>query len=187
MLCFAYILFCFYCSLSVAAGRSCSGCMDLTRTPEANGTSVVLTTVRLIQRSGIFEDDNKTLQRIAELETQNGTNQLTYRPRHHGGIWNVNETGFNSLQVSTGLKDMIQVSFCINWDEVTWTDLRKPLHSALAARLLMHQVASGALLSSATDQANIWILMYNNTGKSQGEYMEVASMVNENEESEFGL
>lgn len=160
--------------LAVTAENSCSSCFDYTRTPETNGSTVVETVIRLIQHSGIFTDDYGALQRIAWLETQYGQNQLTYRPWHDGGIWNINQTGFSTLNVSSQHVAMIQNEFCFNWNEVVWTDLRKPLYSALAARLLIHQLSSGGVVSQDTStQAQMWLNMYTNMDRTQSNYVDI--------------
>ena len=76
---------------------SCPSCTDLTLIAGSSGSSVVLATVRLIDKSGIFVNDYQTLRRIAYVETGDGTSQSTYRQGFNGGIWAINETAFNSI------------------------------------------------------------------------------------------
>ncbi|XP_019864466.1 PREDICTED: uncharacterized protein LOC109593811 [Amphimedon queenslandica] len=166
------------CAITSVANDNCSSCIDLTRTPEANGSSVVATTIHLIHDSEIFEDDCVTLKRIAWLETHDGTNQLTYRPYHHGGIWNVNETSFNNISPILAHGNGIWRVFGINWKNVTWTDLRKPLYSALAARLLIHQITNGASLCQISTQANMWSSTYTSSRKTVDYYLKLNSELN---------
>ena len=101
------------------------------------------TVVKKIDDSNIFPTDNKFLRRIAYVESKDGTHPNTYRPCYHGGIWQVDKIGFEDTQntkAHPGLSkkfDEIEKIFGIKWREVKWEDLRKPLYSGLAARLLL--------------------------------------------------
>ena len=56
----------------------------------------------------------------------------------------------------------IQRVFEINWQTVTWADLRKPLYSALAARLFLSNIAESIPGSAnVADQARYWKQYYN--------------------------
>lgn len=142
---------------------------DLTRTPESSGTPVVLATVGLIRESGIFSDDRQLLRRIAWVESRDGTDSQTYRQGFHGGIWQVDLTAFQNTQNTTfGLVSTfreIQRHFGIDWQSVRWEDLRKPLFSALAARLILSNVTESIpLASDVVAQASYWRRYYNNAG-----------------------
>ena len=52
---------------------------DLTRQPEAAGTSVVLASIGLIGQTGVFPGDNLFLRRLAYAETRDGVDITTYR------------------------------------------------------------------------------------------------------------
>lgn len=142
---------------------------DLTRTPESSGTPVVLATVGLIRESGIFSDDRQLLRRIAWVESRDGTDSLTYRQGFHGGIWQVDLIAFqDTLNTTFGLGSTlreIQRHFGIEWQSVRWEDLRKPLYSALAARLILSNVTESIpLASDVAAQASYWRRYYNNVG-----------------------
>lgn len=150
----------------LSTSNECSSCVDHTRLPNTNGTSIVLACVRMIERSGIFQDDYQTLRRIAYLETNDGKRQLTYRPQFHGGIWAINESAFNSLP-ATNTWSNIHTHFGINWTSVVWGDLRKPLYSALAARLYIDQLINVSTLNDSSHQASMWANQYtDSTGTS---------------------
>lgn len=172
-------------NITSIASNTCSSCVDLTSTPEASGSSVVLSTVDLIERSEIFEDDYQTLRRIARLETSDGTNQLTYRPYHYGGIWNINKTIFNSLHVNLAHGNGMWRIFGINWNSVKWEDLRKPLYSGLAARLFINQITGGASLYQTYFQANMWSNAYTSSQKTESDYLKLASELNSTIPGEF--
>ena len=147
-----------WCCLSVAASSSsCASCTDRTLVPGANGTNVVLATVRLIDKSGLFADEHQILRRIAYVETRDGL-----LPGNGGGIWGVNETTFASLR--TVNTSSIRAYFGIEWSSLAWSDLRVPLYSGLAARLLIDQHSAGLDLSNASTQAMFWADTYTDSG-----------------------
>ena len=141
---------------------------DLTRTPGSSGANVVQATVAQIRDSGIFPDDHQLLRRIAWVESRDGTHLLTYRQGYHGGIWQVDLTGFRDTQDTTSHPELvskfreIQGRFNIDWRSVQWEDLRKPLYSGLAARLFLSNVAESIpLASDVAGQASYWKRHYN--------------------------
>lgn len=141
---------------------------DLTRIPGSSGTTVVQATDALIRDSGIFPDDHQLLRRIAWVESKDGTDPRTYRQGYHGGIWQVDLTGFRDTQDTTSHPGLvskfqeIQRRFGIDWPSVQWEDLRKPLYSGLAARLFLSNVAESIpLASNVTGQASYWKRHYN--------------------------
>ena len=142
---------------------------DLTRTPGTSGTPVVLATVGLIRESGVFQDDRQLLRRIAWVESRDGTDSQTYRQGYHGGIWQVDLIAFQDTQnINFGLNSTfreIQRQFGIDWQSVQWEDLRKPLYSALAARLILSNVTESIpLASDVAAQASYWRRHYNAVG-----------------------
>ena len=141
---------------------------DLTRIPGSSGRTVVQATDALIRDSGIFPDDHQLLRRIAWVESKDGTDPRTYRQGYHGGIWQVDLTGFRDTQDTTSHPGLvskfqeIQRRFGIDWPSVQWEDLRKPLYSGLAARLFLSNVAESIpLASNVTGQASYWKRHYN--------------------------
>lgn len=136
-----------------------NGCTDLTRVPETYGTEVVLACVRLIQNSGVFGEDYRLLRRIALVESQDGENAFTYVTQDfHGGIWGISKEAFNLTKsaATEDLLDLIDTSFEIDWKSVEWDDLRKPLYSALAARIYLHVESNGALSDSSEQHLTLW-------------------------------
>ena len=141
---------------------------DLTELAGANGSSAVLLAVARIQQSGAFGSDNGLLRRIAYVETRDGTSNDTFRDGYYGGIWAVDEEKFLMTQ-TTNLSSrlpiklqQIQELLKINWTGVTWMDLRKPIFSALAARLVLF-LADRAIppTSDLQAQAEFWVELYN--------------------------
>ena len=141
---------------------------DETLTAGASGSAVVHAVVRRIEDSNIFPSDNRLLRRIAYVESKDGTDSGTYRSGYHGGIWQVDEVGFRDTQDTTyhrGLAkklDKIQETFAINWREVQWSDLRKPLYSGLAARLFLSNIPEDIpIASDIRGQGKYWKEHYN--------------------------
>ena len=130
----------------------------------ASGTAVVLLSVAHIQQSTIFPDDNQLLRRIAFVETQDGTTD------DEGGIWAVSEAAFESTKepsntILVSKYELILQQFSIVWQSVQFSDLRRPLYSALAARLVMFTAPRA--IPSDTDvmgQAEFWRDNYNTDG-----------------------
>ena len=146
---------------------------DLTIQAGANGTSVVAACVSRIQQSEIFSSDNELLRRIAYVETNDGNDADTYRDGYDGGIWAVNQNLLQSTQntasysVLINLHQQIETSFSIEWSAVQWSDLRKPLYSALAARLYFYTVSTSIPISSnIQSQATYWATYYNTQGST---------------------
>ncbi|XP_065920908.1 uncharacterized protein [Dysidea avara] len=117
--------------------------VDLAKKPEQTGTQVIETVVDRIGRSSIFGNDFGYIRRICWVETKDGTDEKTFRPGYHGGLWQVDEAVFHKTQDTSSypilLKkyDQIKSAFDIDWLYVKWVDLRMPLHSGLAAWLYM--------------------------------------------------
>ena len=130
----------------------------------ANGTAVVLLSVVHIQQAAIFPDDNELLRRIAYVETRDGVSGTD----NFGGIWAVSKDAFERTKSSTNtllqLKlTQISQSFGIEWRDVEFSDLSKPLYSALAARLVLF--LAPRTIPSKTDivaQAQFWKEYYHN-------------------------
>ena len=147
----------------------------------SNGSAVVLLTIARLQQSGIFADDNELLRRIAYVETRDGTADNTYRQGYNGGIWAVDENIFNDTQninIYPRLRakfDQIRRQFNVDWCSVRWSDLRKPLYSAIAARLALYNFPR--TIPKARDisaQAQLWADYYRQGG-SLSEFVTVAS------------
>ena len=66
----------------------CEACAD-PFIPKGKGDAVVTEVMNKINGLGIFASDHKFLCRIAWVESKYGEDRGTYRPRYHGGIWQV--------------------------------------------------------------------------------------------------
>lgn len=140
----------------------------------SNGSAVVLLTIARLQQSGIFADDQELMRRIAYVETRDGTDENTYRQGYHGGIWAVDENLFNGTQninIYPRLRakfDQIRRHFDVDWCSVRWSDLRKPLYSAIAARLVLYNFPRTIpKASDVSTQAQMWADHYRQGGSVQ--------------------
>ena len=133
----------------------------------ANGSAVVLLTIARLQQTGIFADDNELLRRIAYVETRDGTVADTYRQGYDGGIWAVDQNVFLDTQnVDTHPRlraklAQIEDEFRIDWYSTDWRDLRKPLYSAISARLVLYNLPRA--IPQADDisaQGELWAEYY---------------------------
>lgn len=138
---------------------------DLTREANTAGSSVVEAAVGLIQGSSIFQSDNRFLRRLAYVESKDGIDPSTYRGGYYGGIWQVDEVAFQATKDVTTHRALmtkyaqIRSVFGFNWTDVQWTDLSKPLYSALAARLFLFNLAT-SIPFGIKEQADYWMTFY---------------------------
>ncbi|XP_033732112.1 uncharacterized protein LOC117321712 [Pecten maximus] len=112
--------------------------LDQTMQPGGNGANVVEAVVSRIRESCLFADDKGFLRRLAYVQSYDGTDPKTYRPGFDGGIWQLSLPKFLETKYNNQLLheyDMLVQKFNIDWGEVNWNDLRKPLYSGIAAAL----------------------------------------------------
>jgi hypothetical protein len=106
------------------------------------------------------------LKEISRAESRLGQDSLTYRQGYFGGPMQVDKIGFEDTQdIKSHPKLMrkyakIEKDFGIKWQEVVWEDLTNPLHSAIAARLLLSNVP-GEIPSEKSGRAGYWKKHYN--------------------------
>ena len=137
------------------------------------GTDVVLLSVAYVQQAAIFADNSKLLQRIAYVETQDGSDREAFKEGMKGGIWAVREDIFTRTQIGRDFllvqkREQIMHIFGINWKGLRWSELSKPLYSALAAQLVLFTAQDS--IPSDSDvlaQAHFWRENYNADGVIQ--------------------
>ena len=134
----------------------------------ATGSAVVLQAIGRLQQSGVFGNDNELLRRIAYVEARDGT--LT-NASTDGGIWAVRESKFlqtQDLEANIQLPAIltqIQNIFGIDWMSVQWRDLRMPLYSMIAARLVLYLTPQAIPPSNDLEaQVMFWVQYYNPDG-----------------------
>lgn len=127
-----------------ATHESADAQLDLTVAINASGTNVVLATISIIDGSGVFSDDDRFLRRVAHAESRDGLDPDTFRDDYNGGIWQVDEQNFlkttdratfPSLTEPGGIYERLLSDLNLDWTVAVWEDLRKPLISAVAARI----------------------------------------------------
>lgn len=137
---------------------------DLTTTPEAAGTNVVLATISRIEQTGVFPDDNRLLRRVAFAESRDGLDSDTFRQGYNGGIWQVDEANFLKTQNITAHPSLAgiftrlsQSVFELEWGLAVWEDLRVPLISAVAARIFF-EIAEDTIpdIGNVRGQGEFW-------------------------------
>lgn len=119
--------------------------LDLTTAINASGTNVVLATISRLDQSAVFTDDNRLLRRVAFAESRDGLDPDTFREGYNGGIWQVDEQNFLKttdrmrfpfLTAPGGIYErLLRSDLGLDWAVAVWEDLRRPLISALAARI----------------------------------------------------
>nr|KAG5703057.1 hypothetical protein BaRGS_016218 [Batillaria attramentaria] len=139
---------------------------DRTREPDTGGSALVEATLAQLHDACIYPDYNLFLRRLAFVETRDGTDPATYStPGYNGGIWKVDQAMFQRTKTEaarlTQQYNDIRDKFGIDWNTVTWTDLRKPLYSALAAAMCLILEGAPSNVPIGIDaQAAYWLAEY---------------------------
>ncbi|XP_062600299.1 uncharacterized protein LOC134261927 [Saccostrea cucullata] len=140
--------------------------VDKTREDGARGSGVVEAVVDLLRERCTISDDNFFLRRMAYAASRDGEKSDTYRQGFHGGIWQIDQQKFRLTQTTYYLRKHrigIQGNFSINWPSVTWSDLRKPLYSGIAAALYVQYVLERyrtTIPSTVNAQALFWVKQF---------------------------
>lgn len=117
--------------------------------PEEKGSEIVRVVVSKVESAfptPSFAPGSTFLRLLAYVETEDGTNSSTYRSGFDGGIWQVQKKTFETTKDTKTYPDLIakhneiKKRFGIDWMQVQWSDLRKPLFSGLAARLVLYNI-----------------------------------------------
>lgn len=157
--------------LAAATGQIATQGVDLTLQEGASGTTVVAAVLARIRQAEIFSNDNEIVRRIAYVETRDGTDTDTYRAGYHGGIWAVDQTLFQQTQnvasypSLTSLYSQINAALGIDWSSIQWSELRKPLYSALASRIYLYTIPE-IIPIAIQSQAEYWQRNYNPSGST---------------------
>lgn len=161
----------------VVAGSLAVSAVDLTLQDGATGADVVLAVIAKLDSSNVFkvESDHRLLRRIAYVETRDGTKSNSSQ---RGGIWAIDNGKLDIVRTSAELQEKRSATrdkFGIEWSEMTWKDLRKPLYAGLVARLyLLYLESTSRVIPLAGDvrsQAQFWFdYYYSNVGNLTVEY-----------------
>lgn len=155
--------------LHIMASKRFSQGVDLN--PEEKGSEivrVVVTKVESVFPTPCFAPGSTFLRLIAYVETKDGTDSSTYRSGFDGGIWQVQQKAFETTKDTNTYPDLIakhheiKKRFGIDWTQVQWNDLRKPLVSGLAARLVLCNIPD-PIPVELEGQAKFWNNRYRPT------------------------
>ena len=160
---------------------------DLTLVSESSGTSVVQACIAKIDDASIFSSDEQLLRRIAYVETHDGNDSNTYTgSNNNGGIWQLSSAKYSTTKtsalLSSSLLQSVSSKFGITWSSTSWSDLRKPFYSAIAARLYLEVISASIPLSTNINgQASYWASYYTSSGGSASEFVTAVNYLNDNE------
>ena len=141
------------------------------------GSEVVNTVVIILECSGVFEDDNVFMRRLAYVETRDGA-----EGQGSTGIWNATKHHLNSMAYGVlirsfpDLVDQTCEKFGVDMKVAVRNpeslDLTDPLVSGVVARFYLHYVTvqEGLQIPSAEDvngQAAFWASWFNRTATPQ--------------------
>ncbi|KAL4218649.1 hypothetical protein ACF0H5_021238 [Mactra antiquata] len=146
--------------------------VDLTRNVNVGGTEVVNAVIGILRQSCLFDDNLLYLRRVAYVDSHDGRDPDTYTTGFKGGIWNIDEVDFNSTLDDPDLqkyRDAINKNLFIDWSGVTYSDLRRPLFSALATELFaISQSGKNGIPLTVETQSVLWS---NNGNKSPNDFV----------------
>ena len=140
--------------------------VDQTTVPGSNGVNVVRAVLSRLDESSIFEQSgnsdlmNVFLRNMAYVETRDGSNLPQDAVALDGGIWRITPMQFQETQGlhprHSRVYDNITAYLGQNWTNLKYTDLEKPLHSGLAARLYLTYVATYRTIPPTARQGPFW-------------------------------
>ena len=88
----------------------------------------------------------------------------------------VQERKFNDAQISLSTSFSILNSLQIIWPSVQWNDLRKPLFSALAARLILDNTGVPIpRISDIDGQADYWLMYYHTGTRTKQDFIDAVA------------
>lgn len=114
-----------------------------TEDPKATGEFVVNAVLSRFNETGFETNENVLtfMRRLAWVESRFGNDPHTFRQGFHGGIWQEDLGAFRETQNARNNPTLvdkhsrINVIFGIDWINIPWNESRKPLYSAITARL----------------------------------------------------
>nr|KAG5705795.1 hypothetical protein BaRGS_027454 [Batillaria attramentaria] len=155
--------------------------VDNTVEEGARGAAVVDAVVDRIRSRCIFSDDRLFLRRAAYVTSRDGANTATYQQGYNGGIWQIDETMFDATRhcdasLISSACSKINTEFSIFWPSVTWSDLRKPLYSGLAAALytliqLNGKDMPGDITEQAKDEMDLAFILDSSGSVSRSDFL----------------
>lgn len=142
---------------------------------DSQGVDVIQDAVELTKKAVtkssklIFMDDNHFIRRVALVE-----NSLN-RTSKEGGLWNVDECAFKATQTKrkknkhlATLHKTVRRTFGVTWSKIKYSDLRRPLYSVLAARIIL-EMTERSIPRGLRNQARLWLENYHGCAEKPGE------------------
>lgn len=116
-------------------------------------------------RKRIFMDDHHFIKRVALVES------FLNKTSKEGGPWSIEECAFKSTQNKrkenkqlAALHKNIRRTFGVTWSKIKYRDLRRPLYSVLAARIIL-EMAVPSIPRGLRNQARLWLETYHECAK----------------------
>lgn len=116
----------------------------------------------------IFMDDHHFIKRVAVVE-----NSLN-RTSKEGGLWNVDECAFKATlnkrkenKQLAALHKTVRRTFGVTWSKIKYSDLRRPLYSVLAARIIL-EMTERSVPRGLKNQARFWLETYHGCAEKLG-------------------
>ena len=113
--------------------------------------------------------------------------ERTYAGNNDGGIWQLSETKYLATKtVNQQLLKDIAAHINIDWTATVWSDLRKPLFSALAARLYFEVITAEIPLSpDISAQGSYWATYYTSSGGTQTDFVNAINELSAKESMKY--
>ena len=156
------------------ASRRLSQNLEKLLNPEEKGSDVVRAVVSKIESvfpTPSFAPGSSFLRLIAYVETKDGTESS------EGGIWNVNKKAFEGTKDTKTYPDLkakydvIKKSFGVDWTQVQWNDMKKPLYSGIAARFVLYNIPD-PIPVELDGQAKYWKDRYNSAAGTEQKFVD---------------
>lgn len=139
--------------------------------------------------------DSSFIEQITRVESDMGRHKSTYRKDYYGGVAQVDKIGFEATQDLeshprlAGHLNKLKEEHGIDWTKTKWEDLRNPMNSVIAARLLL-LTKPDKLPSKLKDRAQYWKDHYNTSegaGSPEDFIAKNGGQVEEKEEEDFNI
>ncbi len=162
--------------LFIQLGGARRGPVDLTMKRDARGADVVRSVLSKMEESNVFDTSSMSAQvteqfirEMAYVETMDGTDITA--SIQDGGIWGMTNEIFEETQLYDYPELFANICrfFCVDWMNLRYNDLRNPLLSGLAVRVVLFHLnsTSRGLPDIAVDRerANYWISYFGRRNK----------------------
>ena len=157
------VLFLAICTAAVVHD-GCVHAVDRTLIPGEGGTDVVRAVLNKIDSSEIFSGEpslaDAFMRRMAYVESRDGDGEQY----PEGGIWNVDEPMFMETKTYTSgsvsnVYESIDSCFGVDWVNMDYEELQKPINSGLATRLYLHNLeqTEREMVPVKSEQASYWM------------------------------